>query len=111
MLGPELEKLIEEEILPYCKDIRCTKGMSYSGLEDKLGNFKRCAKLANTTPRIALFIYLCKHWDALSSFIRGEYSDSEAIKGRIADIINYMFLLVAILKEEGDLDVKTQREK
>ncbi len=76
---------------------------SNSGLEDKLGNFKRCAKLADTTPEKALFIYVCKHWDALSSYIRGEYKDSESIKGRIQDIINYMFLLSGLLKEQNKL--------
>lgn len=97
----EFDKLIRDNVLPKCFKIMGSKGISYSGLEDKLGNFKRCGQLANIEPKKALYIYLCKHWDSLSSFMRGEYNDSEKIEGRIMDIINYMFLLYALLTEEG----------
>jgi hypothetical protein len=103
MKSQELYDFIEKDLLPQCFEIMKTKGEAYSGIEDKLGNFKRCAKLANTTPKKALFIYACKHWDAISSFIRDEYKDCEGIKGRIQDMINYMFLLAGLLYEEGNL--------
>uniref|UniRef100_A0A6M3JJB4 Uncharacterized protein n=1 Tax=viral metagenome TaxID=1070528 RepID=A0A6M3JJB4_9ZZZZ len=103
MKSEELFELIEKDILPECFAIMKTKGEAYSGLEDKLGNFKRCAKLAGTTPEKAWFIYFCKHFDALSSFIREEYKDSEKIKGRIQDLINYLFLLCGLLKEQSKL--------
>lgn len=103
MKSEELYKLIEKEVLVDCFEIMKTKGESYSGLEDKLGNFKRCGKLAGIESKKALYIYLCKHWDSLSSFMRNEYKDSEKIEGRIKDIINYMFLLYALLKEDGTI--------
>lgn len=98
------DKLISEEILPECMKIMKTKGRSYSGLEDKLGNFKRGAELSGTSPERVWFIYFTKHFDALSSFIRGEYSDSEPIKGRIIDLINYLMLFCGILQEQGQLN-------
>ena len=108
MKSDDLLKVINEEILPVCFQIMSTKGEAYSGLEDKLGNFKRCAKLADVSVEKAWYIYFVKHFDALSSYIRGEYKDSEPISGRIIDLINYLFLLTAILKEQGKLDDKTK---
>jgi hypothetical protein len=107
MKSDELYKFIETEILPISKEIMQSKGEAYSGLEDKLGNFKRCANLAGVPIEKAWYIYFVKHFDALSAFIRGEYKDSESIKGRIVDLINYLFLLAAILKEQGRLDERT----
>lgn len=103
MKSEDLYKLIETEILPECFKIMQSKGEAYSGLEDKLGNFKRCGQLSGVSSKIALFIYAAKHWDAISSYIKGEYKDSENIKGRIQDLINYMFLLCGLLYEEGNL--------
>ena len=106
MLIEQLEKLIEEDLLPKCKDIRTSKGIAYSGKEDKLGNFKRCAALSGMPIEKAWFIYFVKRFDALSSYIRGEYVDSEPIDGRIMDLINYLFLLYAIIK---DVDLKEKK--
>lgn len=99
----EFDKFVKKEILPYCFKIMNSKGVSYSGKIDKLANFKRCAKLAEISVEKAWFIYATKHWDAIASYIRGEYNDSEPIKGRILDIINYMFLFAGILKEQERL--------
>jgi len=100
MKSEELYQLINGELLPKCMNIMKSKGEAYSGKEDKLGNFKRCAKLSGTSIEKAWFIYFVKHFDALSSYIRGEYNDSEPIEGRIQDLINYLFLLYGIIKEE-----------
>ena len=100
MTTDEAEKLIDE-ILVKCKEIRLSKGTAYAGREDRLGNFKRCASLTGVSPAVALFIYASKHFDALSSYVRGDYKDSETIDGRIADMINYMFLFYALIKEES----------
>jgi len=107
MKSDELMSFIQKQILPVCYDIMSTKGEAYSGLEDKLGNFKRCSNLANVSIEKAWFVYFVKHFDALSSYIRGEYKDNEPIKGRIIDFINYLFLLAAILEEQGKLNERT----
>lgn len=99
MESKELYRLINEDLLPKCMEIMKSKGEAYSGQEDKLGNFKRCAKLSGNPIEKVWFVYFIKHFDALSSFIRGEYKDSEPIDGRIQDLINYLFLLYGILHE------------
>jgi len=104
MRSEELYKIINEELLPKCFQIMKSKGEAYSGkkMDDKLGNFKRCAKLANVSVKKAWFVYFVKHFDSLSSYIRDEYVDCEPIEGRIVDLINYLFLLYGIIREEGE---------
>jgi len=93
-------KKVRGELNSICEEIQYHKGLAYSGKEDKLGNFKRIARLLNTTPESVLFVYLMKHIDAIASYVRGEYCDSEKIEGRIADVRNYMDLLYGLVKEK-----------
>jgi len=102
MIVEDVENLIDK-LLVECKNIRLSKGEAYSGKEDKLGNFKRVAQFLGLTSEQVWATYFHKHLDALSSYLRGEYKDSEPIKGRIEDLINYLFLLSAILEEQGKL--------
>ena len=89
-----------DELYKECMDIMKTKGQAYSGLEDKLGNFKRVAKNLAMTPEQVWYVYFSKHLDALSAYLRGEYKDSEPIVGRIKDLINYLFLYYGLLIEK-----------
>jgi len=100
MKQDDFYKLILKKLLPRCFEIMKGKGTAYSGQEDKLANFKRCAKLANVKVETAWMIYFIKHIDAIASYIRGEYCDNEPIEGRIVDAINYLFLLYGIIKEK-----------
>jgi hypothetical protein len=99
MQPSEFYNLIEGELIPKCMEIMKSKGEAYSGRVDKLGNFKRIADMANLHVLHVWFTYFVKHFDALTAYIRGEYKDSESIDGRIMDMVNYLFLLYAILHE------------
>lgn len=93
-----------------CMEIMKSKGTAYSGVEDKLGNFKRVAKNLSMTPYQVWAVYFHKHIDALDSWLRGEYMDSEPIEGRIKDGINYLLLLAGLIKEEQEgIVIKKQR--
>ena len=99
MKSEELEKLVNETVFPECKKILTSKGMAYSGKEDRLGNFKRISKTADVPIKKVWFTFFSKHVDAIASFVRGEYFDTELIEGRIWDAINYLCLLAAIITE------------
>ena len=47
----------------------------------------------------AWLVFFLKHEECIEKFTRGEYHDSEPIEGRIADAINYLLLLRAIIEE------------
>lgn len=82
-----------------------SKGREYAGDDDRLANFKRGAALTGVDPLTVLFIYMSKHYDALSTYVRdrqrGETMPalSEPISGRLADLINYCVLAWALIEE------------
>lgn len=85
------------------------KGGEYSSDADKLSNFKRNAKELGVTPLQVWQIYFAKHKDALYTYIRDDATKqvrprSEAIEGRIHDMIAYLLLCLALIsdKENGE---------
>ena len=102
MKAKDLYRIIDEEIQPKCRAIMESKGEAYSGIEDKLGNFKRVAKsLCMTVPEV-WSVYFHKHIDSLDAWVRKEYNDSEPILGRLLDLRNYIDLLYCWIKEQEE---------
>ena len=64
--------------------MRDTKGKEYCGSEDRLANFKRAGEAIGIDPIKVLYVYMCKHWDSISSYVKGNREGlSEPIRGRI----------------------------
>jgi len=76
------------------------KGQAYAGPKDALGNFKREGERSGISKYTALRVYAHKHEDAIDAFCREEYTDTEPIHLRIADAINYLFILYAMYLED-----------
>ena len=89
-----LEKMFQEE-----KNIANTKGQEYTQ-GDRLDNFKRIAKELGIDPKQVLWVYLKKHLDSISSFIKTNKVLSEPIEGRILDARVYLSLLRGLIEEE-----------
>jgi len=89
-----------KQLLEECIQILKSKGTAYSGTEDRFGNFKRLEKQLGISRFLIWKVYFQKHLDAIDSFIRGEYHDSEPIRGRIVDCINYLLLLGGMIDEK-----------
>ena len=81
------------------KEIQASKGTAYSGEKDALDNFKRNAVKNGVSPLVVWNIYFSKHLDAIDSYIRGEYKDTEPIAGRFMDAINYLELGYGLIAE------------
>lgn len=72
------------------------------GNEDVLHNFKMVAKEIGVTPIQAWYIYFRKHVASISQFGKDPKRQlSEPIQGRIADAMNYLELLYALIYEEA----------
>lgn len=84
-----------DSMLRECCSILEVKGEDYRiGSVDKLANFSRAAEMFGLTPEQVLGVYLYKHFAAVFNYIKSDgQSESEPIRGRIADVINYMLLL------------------
>lgn len=96
--------MVVKKTLEDIHSLLVVKGGEYAGSEDRLANFKRGAGLTGVKPLTVLFIYLAKHYDAISSYVRNmqtgkEQKLSEPIEGRLDDLINYCILAKAIIQE------------
>jgi hypothetical protein len=80
--------------------INRTKGHDYAGADDALSNFKRHAAELGLTPEQIWAVYGSKHWDAVITYCREGQVQSEAIEGRLHDVILYCFLLLGLVREE-----------
>jgi hypothetical protein len=90
-------------------DILVLKGREYAGSTDRLANFRRNAALTGVEPLTILHVYMAKHWDSFSTFVRdnqkGEVGElSEPIRGRLYDLINYAVLAIALIEDRPKED-------
>lgn len=70
------------------------------GNEDVLRNFKVVAEELGITPIQVWYVYFRKHITSIAQFGKNpQISLSEPITGRIADAMNYLDLLNALIKE------------
>ena len=92
-----MEQMFKEE-----RQVSKLKGKEYTQGQDRLDNFKRIAKEMGLDPKVVLYVYMKKHWDSISSYIKNNRTFStEAIEGRIMDARVYLFLLRCIIEEEN----------
>ena len=99
----KIREKIFQEIWQKCKKIRETKGIDYSGKKDVNSNFKRVAQFLGITPEQALWVYYLKHQDAINTYIReGKIKQSESVEEKILDNINYLGILLSLIRENGN---------
>lgn len=86
-------------------DLCDQKAREYTYGDDRLDNFKRLAGQFDVHPYVILGVYFQKHVDSVIRFIKtqGKEKYSESIQGRIADLQNYLDLLLSLIKELEDL--------
>ncbi len=104
----EFEELCQQ-IQRDTTDILILKGREYAGSADRLANFKRNAELSGVDPLTVLHVYMAKHWDSFSTYVRDMQAKqprelSEPIEGRLHDLINYAVLAVALIQDKPKED-------
>lgn len=97
------------ETVAKLENLLVVKGGEYAGSEDRLANFKRNAERQGVNPLAILDIYMSKHWDSWTTYVRNviagkEQKLSEPIEGRLHDIINYCILATALIEEQAAAD-------
>ena len=90
-------------------DILILKGREYAGSADRLANFKRNAALSGIDALTVLHVYMAKHWDSFSTYVRDMQARqprelSEPIEGRLHDLINYAVLAIALIQDKPNED-------
>lgn len=71
--------------------------------EDAFANFMRIGDELGLRREIVLWVYAMKHRDGIANYMAGHRSQREDVRGRINDLIVYLFLLYGMLEErEGE---------
>jgi hypothetical protein len=87
-----------------CLAIARAKGADYSGTQDALANFKRNADRLGMTKYQVWAIYCAKHVDSIFNSIKKDplnpQVESEPLKGRVEDAINYLAIFQCLLVED-----------
>ena len=85
--------------LESCKHILISKGREYQSNKDEtqanvFANFERGANLTGVERETILFIYLCKHWDSICTFMRDLQSGKSIgeIECKMSEPINGRFM-------------------
>jgi hypothetical protein len=93
-----------EELQAECRHLLTTKGVDYSGKEDRFLNFKANAERLGMTKYQIWAVYFAKHIDAIFNAIKNDpnapKTTSESIDTRIQDAICYLTLFYGMLEEE-----------
>lgn len=80
------------------------KGKEYRRNNDPLHNFRIAAKVQNTTEEKALWGFAVKHYvsflDILNDIEKGFIPKAEVVDEKIGDLINYLVLCEASIKEK-----------
>lgn len=101
----KVDKYLElrRDLLKEAEEITIAKGKDYTqGDSDMLKNFKYVAERVNMKPEQVLGIYMMKHQDSISAFIKHGTLESEPLKYRIIDNINYLLLLYTMYVENSE---------
>lgn len=103
----ELNEVVQE-FKEHSADLLQRKGEEYASEEDRLKNFRTVAEMMDLDPEEVCANYLLKHIQSLALSVRtGEFDwvwrdedGDEGLKQRVADAINYLFLLAAIIENQ-----------
>lgn len=110
--SPERFDALVQEFNKHSIDIMLAKREEYSPSEDRLQNFHEVSTFEGRRPSEVAMSYMLKHMQSLMQAVRtGEYDwcwtkengTGEGLKQRIADVINYCYLLAACLDEENEI--------
>lgn len=97
-------RLIFADQVNKCEETLQMKKKEYTGdREDRLSAFRIAASLQGCTPQRALVGMMAKHIVSLYDmcYAKNTFFTKELWDEKITDSLNYLFLLAAIIKEEG----------
>ena len=89
-----------DAILHKARKIFTSKNKDYATSADALAGFRNTAEKAGITPLQTWSVFSSKHIAAIDAYVSGHSEESEPIEGRIADVINFMCFLYAIIKDK-----------
>ena len=102
--------VLMDQIWKEIKKTRDAGQKEYAHDEDNVfANFERTGKDLNISSMSVLWIFLKKHMDGITAYIKGHKSQREDVRGRIKDAIVYLMLLWAMI-EKGESNGRSKEK-
>jgi len=100
----EFEKLedVAFSILDEATRVRRIALKEYARSENVFENFEDTAARLGITREEVAYVFLDKHIRGIASYIRGNKSQRDSIRGRIVDAINYLLILASMFEDRND---------
>lgn len=95
------QNMFIRELYQQCLGILDTKGVDYTPDNIALAEAVETAWEEGTTPEKILWTMMRKHYSAIRRFIQAGRVESEPIRGRFTDVVNY-FALIAFYAEKKE---------
>lgn len=106
MKTTEFNPLVKET-LNDCQSTLIRKAREYA-TDERLHNFKEAAKINDTTPALALWGMMTKHFVSIKDIVfSNKIVTNLMLDEKINDMINYLILLKAVLREKNNKDAVT----
>ena len=106
MTTQEFNKVVEM-LMDNSKNVLIRKAGEYNLTDDRLDVFKKAARRQMITVPQALLGYMDKHIGSIYDYVHEDKKMTSTLAAeKIGDAINYLYLLYAVLKEEGFEDDK-----
>jgi len=96
------------QLLADCQCVLESKGADYASKADRLDNFKQAANDVGLAPLEVWSVYFLKHIAAIKAYLRDGEVQSEPIRQRFIDAINYLILGLALIEEKQAPDVQSK---
>lgn len=77
--------------------------------ENAFANFERTAEEVGSSREKVLWTFAMKHKDGIAAYIKGHKSQREDVRGRINDLIVYLFLLRGMIEENEDIEMAEEQ--
>lgn len=100
MTSEEFSKSVESQI-KRIEESLVKKNKEYANTKPPLHNFHESAKASRTTPKIAAFMFMIKHFTSITDMIQsGDDYPMEVWKEKLGDMKNYLILIECLVEEE-----------
>lgn len=102
----EFDKIVEERCTKI-KYVLSEKAVEYASDTDRLHNFNRGAKISGQSREKTLWGFALKHYisflDILDNIDKGVIAQDYVVDEKIGDLINYLVLVEACIKDRNKL--------
>lgn len=100
-----------ESLLRECAELSKQAQTEYTLEDNAFNNFERVGRELNLPREVVLLVYMKKHLDGITNYVKSPAPQRDTIRGRITDAINYLSLLAAMLEyPNASMNFETQRK-